>query len=233
MLCADDRDQCCNSCDEVIDAFKKKGWGLTGMDRWKQCVAEGYTTIHNETCRLDGLIRVSQVSGEFHMAMVEGVRLGSKKKVDISRIPKVANFSHTIHYLEFGPKIPDVVQPLDDTTILQEETGKIAYIYHLDVVPTRWISRRGYEVHTFKYSPSLIRRNLSSKQATSAPGLYFHYRIAPYSVVSKETVYTFWEFVTSVSAIVGGAFACASLAEKFLFRALSTIEGKRQIGKLT
>lgn len=135
--------------------------------------------------------------------------------------------------MEFGPRIPLSSQPLDSTTIIQDEEGKLAYVYHLDVVPTRWVSRKGFEVHTFKYSPSLIRRNLTRKEATISPGIYFYYRISSYSVISKETAYTFWEFVTSVCAIVGGAFACASLAEKFLFGALSTMEGKRRIGKIT
>jgi len=222
--------QCCNSCDDVIDAFKAKGWSINGIDRWQQCIEEGYANLGNESCLTFGVIRVQRVSGTLYFALGD-VKPGEKKMHDISRISKSINFSHRIFYLEFGPKIPGSINPLDDVQVNQENQGHMVYSYNLNVVPTKWISRRNFVVNTYKFQPMISQKNLTEKVVRGMPGIYINYNIAPISVVSKESAYSLWKFITSVCAIIGGCFTCASFADQFLFATLSTIEGKRKIGK--
>ena len=224
--------QCCNSCDSVIEAFKKKGWGLNGIDRWAQCVEEGYASLGKESCNIDGRIHVNHASGEFHIALTTEVRLGQKKPVDVTRISKATNLSHTVHYVEFGPSYPSIRSPLNEIKVLQEDEGKMVYRYNLFIVPMKIITKRGFVINSFEYTPMISRKNITEPRSRIVPGIYFSYDLASYSLVQRETCYTFWQFITSVLAIVGGAFTCAQLADQFFFRAYDTIEGKRNIGKL-
>jgi hypothetical protein len=162
---------------------------------------------------------------------MEDVKPGTRKTHDLSRISKVINLSHTVSYFEFGASVPGAEHPLDGTTVLQTQKGHFAFNYHLTVVPVKWISKRGFEVNTFKFAVAFSQKNITAQISRDVPGIYFHYDIAPFAVISKEVGYTLWQFVTSVCAIVGGAFTCASLADQFLHATLTTLEGKRKIGK--
>jgi hypothetical protein len=228
---AGSKGQCCNSCDDVIEAHRAKGYSIDGLDRWQQCIDEGYADLGKETCNMFGNMRVSRVQGVFLFTMVPNVRPGEKKTHDISRVSKSMNLTHTVNYLEFGPQIPSAQHPLDGLTVMQRNKGHFAFKYHLQVVPTRWLSSRGFEVNTYKFSPAFSQKNITERISRDVPGIYFYYDIAPISVISREVVYSVWQFVTSVCAIVGGAFTCAALADQLLFKALTTVEGKRRIGK--
>jgi hypothetical protein len=224
---------CCNSCDDVIAAFHAKGLPTDSLDRWQQCVDEGYTKFGKESCNYWGSLRANRVNGALFLSLFEDVRPASKKTHDVSRISPSINLSHTITDFQFGAKVPGAEHPLDGLTVLQTKKGRMAYNYHLSVVPVKWISRRGFEVNTFKFSPAFSQKNITLKISRDVPGIYFHYTIAPVAVISRETAYSLWQLITSVCAIVGGAFTCAALADQFLFRALTTLEGKRRIGKDT
>lgn len=229
---AGEKHQCCNSCDDVIDAFKAKGWSIQGLDRWQQCIDEGYANFGKESCLVYGTVRVARTKGSFFVSLMEDNRPGERRTHDLSRISRSTNLSHEIYYLEFGPRVPGAVHQLNGLKVIQPEKGLMAYNYHLSVVPEKWISRRGFEINTFKYSSAFSKKNITAKISRDVPGVYFHYDLAPVAVISRQTAYTLWQFVCSVCAIVGGAFTCAAVADQFMYRAISTIEGKRQIGKL-
>ena len=224
--------QCCNSCDDVIDAFKAKGWSVQSLDRWQQCIDEGYVNFGKESCVIYGTVRVARTKGSFFVSLLEDNRPGEKRAHDLSRISRSTNMSHEIQYLVFGMRVPGAAHPLDGLRVVQPEKGLMAYNYHLSIVPEKWISRRGFVINTFKYAPAFSKKNITAKISRDVPGVYFYYDIAPVAVISKETAYTLWQFICSVCAIVGGAFTCAAVADQFMYRAISTIEGKRQIGKL-
>lgn len=63
---------CCNTCEQVREAYRKKGWAFSDPSSIEQCEKEGWTTQikeqMNEGCRMYGLIDVSKVAGNFHFA---------------------------------------------------------------------------------------------------------------------------------------------------------------------
>ena len=222
--------QCCNSCEDVINAFKAKGWGIEGIDGWQQCIDEGYANLGKESCNLVGELKIPRISGYLYFAL-EDYKPNEKRQRDISRLSNAYNLTHTIEYLYFGAQINDEKGPLDGLTVVQDAPGLMVYNYDLQVVPTKWFSRRNFQVNTFKFHPMITKKNLTEKLNKGVPGIFLNYNIAPVTLVQYETAYTFWKYITSVCAIVGGAFTCASLIDQFFFRTLSTIEGKRSIGK--
>ena len=63
---------CCNTCEEVREAYRKKGWAFSNPHGIAQCIREGWTDKLkeqvNEGCRAHGYLEVSKVAGNFHFA---------------------------------------------------------------------------------------------------------------------------------------------------------------------
>ena len=63
---------CCNSCEDVREAYRLKGWAFNKPDGIGQCVDEGWTDKlkeqTNEGCKVHGYIEVSKVAGNIHFA---------------------------------------------------------------------------------------------------------------------------------------------------------------------
>ena len=62
--------RCCNTCDEVREAYRKKGWAFKGADNIEQCKREGWgekmKAQQNEGCMVFGFIEVNKVMLYFH-----------------------------------------------------------------------------------------------------------------------------------------------------------------------
>lgn len=59
-------DRCCNTCEEVKDAYRTKGWALPPLKDIEQCVREGQlvesTDLPEEGCQIYGYLEVNRVS---------------------------------------------------------------------------------------------------------------------------------------------------------------------------
>jgi hypothetical protein len=60
--------QCCNGCDDVREAYRRKGWAFTNADEVPQCKREGFVlrlkAEQNEGCVIFGQIKVNKVAGK-------------------------------------------------------------------------------------------------------------------------------------------------------------------------
>ena len=58
-------DRCCNTCDDVRDAYRNKGWAFSSANEVDQCKREGYSNklqqISTEGCRIYGKLQVNKV----------------------------------------------------------------------------------------------------------------------------------------------------------------------------
>ncbi|KAJ7006783.1 hypothetical protein NC653_005978 [Populus alba x Populus x berolinensis] len=65
-------EDCCNSCEEVREAYQKKGWAVTNPDLMDQCKREGFLQRikdeEGEGCNIYGFLEVNKVAGNFHFA---------------------------------------------------------------------------------------------------------------------------------------------------------------------
>ena len=63
---------CCNTCDDVREAYRRKGWALTSPSGIEQCVKDGWAgklkDQISEGCNIKGYIEVSKVAGNIHFA---------------------------------------------------------------------------------------------------------------------------------------------------------------------
>jgi hypothetical protein len=138
---------CCQTCDEVIEAYKKKRWRSDVLVYTaEQCVREGRDKKEpkrmskGQGCNLSGYMVVNRVAGNFHIAMGEGIeRDGRHIHTYVPDDSPNFNASHIIHHLSFGP-FEDMSAPLNGVKkIVTEQHGTTGlFQYFIKVVPTTY-----------------------------------------------------------------------------------------------
>uniref|UniRef100_A0A6U6HM67 Endoplasmic reticulum vesicle transporter C-terminal domain-containing protein n=1 Tax=Odontella aurita TaxID=265563 RepID=A0A6U6HM67_9STRA len=165
-------DQCCNTCDDVVEAYKVKKWsdhGVLGVA--EQCKREGRTKLEpkrmskGEGCNLSGYMTFNRVAGNFHIAMGEGVERDGRHIHQF--VPEDApnfNASHTIHKLSFGPEFEVFGSTGTDkrgfaradlsgvSKIVTEVNGNTGlFQYFIKVVPTNFVGKDLENIETNRY----------------------------------------------------------------------------------
>lgn len=139
--------QCCQTCDEVLVAYTKKRW-KSDLLRYtaEQCIREGRDKqepkkmTRGQGCNLSGYMTLNRVSGNFHIAMGEGIeRDGRHIHTYLPEDAPNFNSSHIIHQLSFGPE--NGSEPLNGIVkIVTEDTGSTGlFQYFIKIVPTTYI----------------------------------------------------------------------------------------------
>ncbi|XP_071725662.1 uncharacterized protein [Rutidosis leptorrhynchoides] len=226
-------DECCNSCEEVREAYRRKGWGLTNPDLIDQCKREGFAQRikdeEGEGCNIYGSLEVNKVAGNFHF--IKSFHQSSVHIPDLLSFQEDSyNISHKINKLAFGDYYPGIVNPLDGVHWFQS-TPNGMYQYFIKVVPTIYTNLRGHTIQSNQFSvtehyksPEVGRRSL--------PGVFFFYDLSPIKVTYTETHASFLHFMTSVCAIVGGVFTVAGIVDSFIYHGHKALRKKMEIGKL-
>ncbi|KAB2083011.1 hypothetical protein ES319_A05G236800v1 [Gossypium barbadense] len=118
--------ECCNSCEEVRDAYRKIGWAMSDLDLIEQCKREGFfqkiKDEEGEGCNIYGSLEVKKVAGNFHFAPGKSFDQSNIHVHDLQAFRKDRfNLSHTINRLAFGDYFPGVVNPLDGVQWMQKQ----------------------------------------------------------------------------------------------------------------
>src|SRR5437667_12445144 len=107
---------CCNTCDEVREAYASVSWAFGRGENVEQCEREGYSekldAQRGEGCRIEGGLRVNKVIGNFHIAPGRSFTNGNVHVHDLNNyfdtpIAGGHTLTHTIHSLRFGPQLYD------------------------------------------------------------------------------------------------------------------------------
>lgn len=232
---------CCNTCDSVIETYRKKGWAFTGAETIEQCVREGYSqklaALAGEGCQIYGYLLVNKVAGNFHFAPGKSFQQHHMHVHDMQPIKdQNFNLSHTIHKLSFGKEFPGILNPLDgvakgrETTPTEEGLGM--YQYFIKVVPTTYEALDGKVLNTNQFSVTEHYKGLrSDNSGHGLPGAFFMYELSPIMVRFVETRKSLAHFLTGVCAIIGGVFTVAGLLDSFIYNSMRTLKAKIEIGK--
>lgn len=159
---------CCNTCDEVREAYASSSWAFGKGENVEQCQREHYAERideqRQEGCRIEGGLRVNKVVGNFHIAPGRSFSNGNMHVHDLKNYwdmptPQMHSFTHTVHSLRFGPQLPESIRktladgggakekpwsnhhinPLDG---VQQETSdpNYNYMYFIKIVPTSYLA---------------------------------------------------------------------------------------------
>ncbi|KOS12842.1 hypothetical protein Malapachy_0424 [Malassezia pachydermatis] len=178
---------CCNSCDEVREAYARKNWSFSTPDEIEQCRQEHWSENirkqNSEGCNVAGLVHVNKVVGNFHLSPGRTFQRNSIHTHDL--VPylqglgdDVHHFAHTIHQFSFGT--PDefaiektsrgrrqaplkqrlgVVDALEGRSAVTDDSDYM-FQYFLKVVPLEVHRLDGYHASTYQYSATSYERRL-------------------------------------------------------------------------
>ncbi|KAJ6942139.1 endoplasmic reticulum-Golgi intermediate compartment protein 3-like isoform X2 [Populus alba x Populus x berolinensis] len=228
-------DDCCNTCEEVREAYRRKGWAMTNMDLIDQCKREGFIQMikdeEGEGCNINGSLEVNRVAGSFHFAPWKSFHQTNFLIQDLLDLQKDSyNISHRINRLAFGDNFPGVVNPLAGIQLMHDTPNGVQQFF-IKVVPTIYTDIRGRTVHSNQYSVTEHFKKSELTPLDSLPGVYFFYDFSPIKVIFKEEHISFLHFMTSVCAIIGGIFTIAGIIDSFIYHGQRAIKKKVGIGK--
>lgn len=229
---------CCNTCEQVQEAYRKKGWAFGGADQIEQCVREGWTKKMaeqmGEACQIYGYLLVNKVAGNFHFAPGKSFQQHHMHVHDLQPFKGLKfNLSHTINRLSFGKDFPGIINPLDGVKkgfdSQEPQTGM--YQYFIKIVPTIFQNLNGEVTNTNQFSVSEHYKPLKVDSQHGLPGVFFVYELSPIMVKYTETSKSFAHFLTGVCAIIGGVFTVAGLIDSFIYQSMRTLKKKVELGK--
>lgn len=171
-------------------------------------------------CQVSGHLMVNRVKGNFHI---------EAKSTSHNINSAMANLSHTINHLSFGPtkkyldesrfkrlikRIPTEYQeftPMDgedyDVTKFHQ-----AYHHYIKVVSTHIFERYTYTLYQFLQQSQIVKY-----KADDVPEARFSYDISPMSVTVRSDGVKWYDYMTSLFAIIGGTFTTLGLIDASLY----------------
>lgn len=215
--------QCCNTCDDVKTAYSKMGWQFKPQGI-VQCTTEVYINNLKEQyaeeggCQIFGRLQLSQGTGHFHVAPHRKLHETKPGTGLINLMDLIAftfdqfNVTHNINSLSFGDQFPGIKSPLDSQSRVLVDTHGM-YQYFIKVVPTKYQSLGQQEISSNQYSVTEYMSHLAPGSGRGFPGVYFYYEVSPISARVVEKEGNLFRFLTSVCAIVGGAYTVFGIVD--------------------
>ncbi|KAJ3602366.1 hypothetical protein NHX12_030124 [Muraenolepis orangiensis] len=217
--------KCCNSCDDVREAYRRRGWAFKNADTIEQCRREGFTQKmqeqKNEGCQVYGFLEVNKSFQQSH------VHVHDLQSFGLDNI----NMTHLIKHLSFGKDYPGIVNPLDETDVSAPQASMM-YQYFVKIVPTIYMKTDGEVVKTNQFSVTRhekVANGLIGDQGL--PGVFVLYELSPMMVKFTEKHRSFTHFLTGVCAIIGGVFTVAGLIDSLIYHSAKAIQKKIELGK--
>jgi len=228
-------DQCCNTCAEVREAYRKKGWAFSSADSIEQCAREGFTeklqAQRGEGCQVYGHLLVNKVAGNFHFAPGKSFQSQHNHVHDLQPFKQGEfNVSHQINRISFGKEFPGIVNPLDGV-VKTVESGSAMFKYFVKIVPTIYESLDGNVINTNQFSVTEHIKPLKEPQEGGLPGVFIMYDLSPIMVKFTERTKSFASFLTGVCAIIGGVFTVAGIIDSLIYNSMRSLGKKMELGK--
>ncbi|XP_050302567.1 endoplasmic reticulum-Golgi intermediate compartment protein 3 [Anthonomus grandis grandis] len=236
--CYGARDGCCNTCEEVREAYRIKRWALDNVDTIEQCKDEKFSdklkSAFTQGCQIYGELEVNRVSGSFHIAPGKSFSINHVHVHDVQPFSSTEfNMTHKINRLTFGASIDsETHNPLKNFKGIAKE-GATMFQYHIKIVPTSYVKKDGSVISSNQYSVTKHQKSVSILSGESGmPGVFFQYELSPLMVKYTEKDRSLGHFLTNVCAIIGGVYTVAGLVDTFLYHSIKMIQKKMELGKL-
>lgn len=242
---------CCQTCEDVRNAYIAAGWAFYDGKNIEQCEREGYVERINqhltEGCRIKGKAQLNRIEGNMHFAPGKAFQNARGHYHDTSLYVKTQdlNFNHIIHELSFGKnvKTPDTggvsASPLDGRQVSPDyDTHFYQYSYFAKIVPTRYEYLNGDKVETTQFSATYHERPLQGGRDDDhpttvhtrggIPGVFIYFEMSPLKVINKEQHAQTWSgFILNCITSIGGVLAVGTVIDKVVYKAQRSIWGKK------
>eukprot|EP00993_Chasmostoma_nieuportense_P001084 NODE_1996_length_1312_cov_30.202532_g1899_i0.p1 GENE.NODE_1996_length_1312_cov_30.202532_g1899_i0~~NODE_1996_length_1312_cov_30.202532_g1899_i0.p1 ORF type:complete len:391 (+),score=125.30 NODE_1996_length_1312_cov_30.202532_g1899_i0:82-1254(+) len=229
---------CCDTCDSVKEAYRKKGWAVSPNNNVEQCLRDRLErqirATSNEGCNIQGHLVVNKVQGNFHFAPGKAFQQAGSHLHDFLETEVEAfNTCHTIHTLRFGEVYPGHANPLDGYAKTAAADCAGLHQYFIKVVPTIFTPLDGPDVYTNQYSVTEHFKAIEPHSSAMVPGVFFIYDLSPIMVEIRESRShrSMLHFLTNLCAIIGGVFTVAGILDRILHSGLHAFQKQLATGK--
>lgn len=184
-------------------------------------------------CQLQGHLLLDRTPGNFHI-------LARSNRHDLS--PHMTNVSHQIHSLSIGdpmaqiriesgqvtvpPEVANKISPMDGNTYITEALHE-SYHHYLKIVSTRVdglkIGRRDLRVYQI-----LPNSQLALYRTDMVPEAKFSYDLSPIAVSYRKSKVHWYDYCTSIMAIIGGVFTIVGMIESSIYSTVNAARSSRR-----
>lgn len=201
---------------------KFKDWDKSGDQQKKNQYREMFSVAENPGCQVSGVLMVNRVPGNFHI---------EAKSKNHNLNAAMTNLTHRVNHLSFGEmgkeqsrsvkralkQVPEALQqftPLDNTMHLTRQFHK-AHHHYIKVVSTHL--NMGYSGVPILYQ-FLEQSQIVAYDDVNVPEARFSYDLSPMSVVVEKSGRKWYDYLTSLCAIIGGTFTTLGLIDAVLYK---------------
>jgi hypothetical protein len=228
---------CCNTCDEVREAYQLRGWQIEDITTIEQCRDDEYVQqlkkVDGEGCRIYGKIQVAKIQGNFHLAPGAALNVHHAHYHNMHSLSSSTfDTTHTINHLSFGQSFPGKQYPLDGQSFASEKGG-IQHTYTLKLVPTMYVfgvTDNGRTDFSYQFSVTKTIKDTVA-QGRGVPGLFVFFDFSPLMVKLEERQQSLSHFLVSLCAIIGGVYTVASLVDSFIYNSSKAVRRKMEGNK--
>eukprot|EP00568_Trieres_chinensis_P010519 CAMPEP_0183305858 /NCGR_PEP_ID=MMETSP0160_2-20130417/10464_1 /TAXON_ID=2839 ORGANISM="Odontella Sinensis, Strain Grunow 1884" /NCGR_SAMPLE_ID=MMETSP0160_2 /ASSEMBLY_ACC=CAM_ASM_000250 /LENGTH=476 /DNA_ID=CAMNT_0025469135 /DNA_START=146 /DNA_END=1576 /DNA_ORIENTATION=- len=182
-----------------------------------------YNRAEYPGCQVSGHLMVNRVPGNFHI---------EAKSKSFNLNAAMTNLTHRVNHLSFGEpdfatgrktkrilkQLPDQhrnFNPIDDTLYPTSEFHQ-AYHHYIKVVSTHLDMTNGWD--TLVSYQFLEQAQIVHYEESQVPEARFSYDLSPMSVIVKKEGRKWYDYLTSLCAIIGGTFTTLGLIDAVLYK---------------
>ncbi len=192
--------QCCNTCEEVYEAYAKKSWAPPNRNIIEQCRRKLREVDRPVGCQAYGNLMVRRVPGNIHGSLNPiGQLIVATGKGQIDG-------SHRINSILFSD--PEHESPVSTHLSNYGVFGKDITKYYLKLSPAVYPNGvRFYEASAQSHSLDVV----------DSPEISFHFDIEPLTTTYKYRK-SFSSYIVSLCAIIGGWYALTTFFSRIIMK---------------
>lgn len=249
--CYGSREGCCQTCQDVRDAYLQKGWAFFDGKNIEQCEREGFVNLINnhlgEGCRIKGSAKLNRINGNIHFAPGETFqnKRGHFHDTSLYDIHTELNFNHIIHHLSFGDPVKShssmkesiniATSTLNGQQVVPDfNSHDYQFSYFTKIVPTRFEYLNKEIIETTQYSSTYHAKPIAGGESDFSesdfysrggiPGLFIYLDMSPLKVINHESYKLTWfNFILNCVTGIGGILAVGTVIDKIIYKAQRTI----------
>lgn len=181
-----------------------------------------------EGCQIMGSLFVNRVPGNFHI---------TAKSNSHDFDAKSTNMSHIVHHFSFGAPLSrrvmrhlpaDVrknIQPLDGKMFINREEHT-THEHYIKVVSTHYkVGKSSLYSRKDELGYQMATSNHRYRSDPAVPEAKFSFDLSPTAVVIVQGGKRWYEFITSLCAIIGGVFTVISLFDGAVYSIAKRVKG--------
>lgn len=187
------------------------------IERTVKMKSYGWASHHDafeRGCNAKGRIVVPRVPGHLELMAGGGDQNLNSKMTNVSHLVKHLSFSdpddgryHRKGWAGLPEEVKAHLSPLDGQAFVTENYHE-AWIHDMKVVST--VGARGQQVYQFQHT-----KRLSRLPPETVPQAQFHFDFEPFSIWVVADQKRWYDFFTSLLAMLGGSFVVMRLMSKF------------------